>query len=227
MMILRVIFVRTPLLVVYSLFVFFLTFIGPIQAQDSEDEKFDLVKEDAPIFIYERWITFPGKVPAVKAREVKSEFLINASMYKILSILKDESKIKIWQKHVSDFKVHPQPDTSFWLEYSYHDIPWPVSDQDHFLRYDLIEKIPGKELFIKFESVIDPKLAPVESDVTRMELAGSWRIEQLSPQQVKVTYRILSMPSSIPRMFTDPVIRSNLMSTVKALTKLAEEKTDE
>jgi hypothetical protein len=55
-----------------------------------------------------------------------------------------------------------------------------------------------------------------------MELAGSWRLEQVTPQQVKVTYRILSMPSSIPRMFTDPVIRNNLMSTIKALTKLAE-----
>jgi hypothetical protein len=221
---LRVILRRNPHLVINSLLVFCLFLIGQVQAQVSEAEKFDLVKEEAPIFIYERWITFPGKVPAVKAREVKSEFLINASMYKILSILKDESKIKIWQKHVSDFKVYPQRDTTFWLEYSYHDIPWPVSDQDHFLRYDLVEKTPGKELFIKFESAIDPKLAPVESDVTRMELSGSWRLEQISPQQVKATYRILSMPSSIPRMFTDPVIRSNLMSTIKALTILAEEK---
>jgi hypothetical protein len=223
-MILRLIFVRKPYLLVYFLLIFFLIFIGPIQAQDPGDEKFDLVKEDSPIFIYERWITFPGKVPAVKAREVKCEFLVNTSMYKILAILKDESSIKIWQKHVSDFKVHPQPDTSFWLEYSYHDIPWPVSDQDHFLRYDLVEKIPGQELFIAFQSVINPKLAPIERGVTRMELAGSWRMVQIAPLQVKVTYRILSMPSSIPRMFTDPVIRSNMMSTVKALTKLAEEK---
>lgn len=145
-------------------------------------------------------------------------------MYKILSILKDESKIKIWQKHVSHYNVYPQRDTTFWLEYSYHDIPWPVSDQDHFLRYDLVENIPGKELFIKFESAIDPKLAPVEPDVARMELSGSWRLEQINPQQVKATYRILSMPSRIPRMFTDPVIRSNLLSTIKALTILAEEK---
>jgi hypothetical protein len=193
-------------------------------SQDYENVKFDLVKEEAPIYIYERWITFPGKVPAVKAREVKCEFLVNTSMYKVLSILKDESSIKIWQKHVSDFKVYPQPDTTFWLEYSYHDIPWPVSDQDHFLRYDLAEKNREKEIFVTFQSVIDPKLAPEENSVTRMELAGSWKMEQLSPQQVKVTYRILSMPSSIPRIFTDPVIRSNMMSTVKALTRLAEEK---
>jgi hypothetical protein len=86
----------------------------------------------------------------------------------------------------------------------------------------LLEKIPGKELFIGFQSMIDPKLAPVTEDVTRLELSGSWRLEQITPQQVKVTYRILSMPSSIPRMFTDPVVRSNLMSTIKALTELAE-----
>ncbi len=207
-------------------FIIFLFATLHASSQNYDDVKSDLVKEEAPIFIYERWITFPGKVPAVKAREVKSEFLINTSVYNILAILKDESKIKIWQKHVSDFKVHLQRDTSYWLEYSYHDIPWPVSDQDHFLRYDLVEKNPGKELFITFKSVIDPKLGPVKSGVTRMELAGSWTIEQVTPQQVKVTYRILSMPSSIPRMFTDPVIRSNLMSTVKALTRLAEGKAE-
>jgi len=192
-------------------------------SQNPEVE-FVLVKEDSPIYVHERWITFPGKVPAVKAREVKSEFVIRASIYEMLDLLKDESKIKIWQKHVSDFKVHPQPDTTWWLEYSYHDIPWPVSDQDHFLKYKLTEQIAGKQLFITFESVVNEKLGPVQKGVTRMELAGSWTLEQINRNQVKVTYRILSMPSHIPRMFTDPVIRSNLMSTIKALTKLAEDK---
>ncbi|MBN8577206.1 MAG: hypothetical protein J0L66_09685 [Cytophagales bacterium] len=205
------------------IFVFFSTVTTGI-AQNHETVKFELVKQDSPIFVHERWITFPGKVPAVKAREVKSEFLINASIYTILKLLRDESKIKIWQKHVSDFEVYLQSDTTFWFEYSYHDIPWPVSDQDHFLKYVLTEQIPGKKLFITFESVVNDKLAPVEKGVTRMELAGSWTLEQINPRYVKITYRILSMPSHIPRMFTDPVIRSNLMSTVKALTKLAEEK---
>jgi hypothetical protein len=193
-----------------------------VSAQPAEAEKFELVKEDPPIFIHERWITFPGKVPAVRAREVKSEFLIRTSIYEMLAILKNESTIQTWQKHVSEFKVYPESDTTTWQEYSYHEIPWPVSDQDHFLRYRLVEKIPGKEFFITFESVINGSLAPVRKGVTRMELAGSWRMEQVTPHQAKITYRILSMPSSIPRIFTDPVIRSNMMSTIKALTKLAE-----
>ncbi|HMR57671.1 MAG TPA: hypothetical protein PLM56_09335 [Cyclobacteriaceae bacterium] len=206
----------------FTAFLISIISVGLAQSQDTE--KFVLVKQDSPIFVHERWITFPGKVPAVKAREVKGEFLINASMYTILSLLKDESKIKIWQKHVTEFKVYPQPDTTYWLEYSYHDIPWPVSDQDHFLQYDLQERVADKELFITFQSVVNPKLGPVKDGVTRMELAGSWTLEQITPNQVKVTYRILSMPSHIPRMFTDPVIRSNLMSTIKALTKLAAKK---
>lgn len=225
-MMLRVILSKKNRFIHYSLSVLFLIVVGQVYAQVSETEKFDLVKEESPVFIYERWITYPGKVPAVKAREVKGEFVVNASMYTILAILKDESQVKKWQNHVSDFKIHLQQDTMKWLEYSYHDIPWPVSDQDHFLRYDLVEKIPGKEIFIKFESVVDPKLAPVKKGVTRLELSGSWRLEQVTPQQVKATYRILSMPGTIPRMFTDPVIRSNLMSTVKALTNLAEGKKD-
>lgn len=209
--------VRLKFLIIFS----FVSLAGIAQVPEVE---FVLVKEDSPIFVHERWITFPGKVPAVKAREVKGEFMIQSSIYTLLHLLKDESKIKIWQKHVSDFNVHPQTDTTWWLEYSYHDIPWPVSDQDHFLKYVLTEEIPGKKLFITFESVVNEKLAPVEEGVTRMELAGSWTLEQVKKNQVKVTYRILSMPSHIPRMFTDPVIRSNLMSTIKALTKLAESK---
>lgn len=192
-------------------------------AQDKLPEGFALVKRDGVIAIYERWIIFPDSDPPQESREVKGEFTIHATMYKVLALIKDQKKIKIWQRHVSEFRVYPQPDTTFWLEYSYHDIPWPVSDQDHFLEYQLYEKKPGEELFLTFKSRKDPVLAPKQSGVTRMILSGSWRLQQASPNQVKVTYRILSMPIGIPRLFTDPVIRSNMMSTMQALTKLAEQ----
>ncbi len=202
--------------------IFFLFAVIVTHAQEQFPEGFILVKKDGAISMYERWIIFPGSNPPQEAREVKGEFIVAASIYKMADILKDEKTIKIWQTHVSDFKVYPQPDTTFWLEYSYHDIPWPVSDQDHFLEYQLYEKIPAKELFITFKSRPDPMLAPKHEGVTRMILSGSWRFEQLAPDQTKVTYRILSMPIGIPRIFTDPVIRINMISTIKALTKLAE-----
>jgi hypothetical protein len=193
-----------------------------LHAQDAADEKgFVLVKEKDNIFIHERWITFPKSNPPIEAREVKSVFFVHAKMQDAVGLLRDESKIKEWQSHVEKFKVYPQTDST-WFEYSYHDIPWPVSDQDHFLEYKIERKNP-EEVFITFESVLNPKLGAVDEDAARMRLAGSWRFEK-EKDQLKITYRILSMPSSIPRIFTDPVIRSNMMSTIKSYIKILEEK---
>jgi hypothetical protein len=194
---------------------------GLLLAQEKADEKgFKLVKEKDNISVYERWIFFPKVDPPIEAREVKGVFLVHATIEEALALVKNESKIKQWQSHVEKFKIYPQTDTT-WYEYSYHDIPWPVSDQDHFLIYEIEEKIPGKRLFMTFESVVNDKYAPVDDDAYRMRLSGSWLFEKRE-KDLRVTYRILSMPSSIPRIFTDPVIRSNLMSTIKSYINILE-----
>lgn len=187
-----------------------------------DNKGFVLVKEKDNVFIFERWITFPKTDPPIEAREVKGEFYAHATITAGLNLLRDESRIKLWQSHVSKFKVYPLTDST-WFEYSYHDIPWPVSDQDHFLVYKIKQNIPGKFLFITFESLVNPTLGPVDDDATRMNLAGSWTYETQG-EKIKITYRILSMPSGIPRIFTDPVIRSNMMTTIKSYVKLLEQK---
>lgn len=186
------------------------------------DDQFTLVREEDSIFVYERWITFPDSNPPQNAREVKSEFIVNASIPRAFSLLKNENKIMEWQKHVTEFKVYPLPTDTAWREYSYHDIPWPVSDQDHFLIYQIV-KNEKDYMFITFNSVVDNKISPVRDGVTRMNLLGSWAFQKLDDGRVKVTYLIISQPSSIPRMFTDPVIRRNLVSTVKAYIQILEE----
>jgi hypothetical protein len=200
------------------LFLFFKLALFNLHAQEKDD--FVLIKNDGPISIYERWIVFPGSEPSVTAREVKGEFTFNNSIYAALNLIKSEEKIKQWQHHVSHFKVYPQKDTSTWLEYSYHDIPWPVSDQDHFLEYKLYEKKPGQELLITFVTKTNEKLAPIKGGVTRMTLSGSWKLEQLTSQKTKATYCIRSMPIGIPRFFTDPVIHRNIMITIREFIAL-------
>lgn len=200
-----------------------LFFILATNASLSQDkESFVLVKKDGTTAIYERWITFPKSDPPIEAREVKGEFFFNNHMFAGLNLIQDEKKIQQWQKHVSEFKVYPLRDTMSWLEYSYHDIPWPVSDQDHLLRYTIADMVPGKYLFLTFESRKDETLAPVRKGVTRMELSGSWKWEQLGPGKTKVTYRILSKPIGIPKWLTDPIIRSNIMTTIEEYVALLE-----
>lgn len=187
----------------------------------TNDEDFVLVRDEDSIQVFERWVTFPGSEPPVTAREVKSEFFIRGSMLDALSLIQDESKIGVWQKHVTDFRVYPHSD-SLWHEYSYHDIPWPVSDQDHFLEYTIHPLTSRQGIFITFRSVQNDKLAPERKGVSRMTLSGSWRFEEVDPGRIRATYRILSMPGNLPRFLTDPVIRSNLMTTVRAYIEMLE-----
>jgi hypothetical protein len=195
----------TPALVV-SLFLFF--------EGHSQDSPFVLVKKEDNVFIYERWIKFPKSNPPVDAREVKGEFHFSNSIAEAVRLLQDERRIQQWQSHVSKFEVFKTKDSTQWYEYSYHDIPWPVSDQDHLLHYQMTRNNSG-EIFIIFESIRDEKLAPIKQGVTRMHLSGSWTFQAVNDGQVKATYRILSMPLAIPKFLTDPIIRNNMMTTIQ------------
>jgi hypothetical protein len=195
---------------------------GEAQVVLPDDKGFRLVRQSGDVSIYERWIHFPKTNPPVEAREVKGVFYAQATIKEGFDLLRSEAKIQQWQSHVSKFKVFPQTDST-WYEYSYHDIPWPVADQDHFLIYKIAENRVGQRMFITFESLVHPTLAPVNEDATRMVLSGSWMFETQG-KNIKITYRILSMPSSIPKVFTDPVIRNNMMTTIKSYVKLLQEK---
>jgi hypothetical protein len=108
------------------------------------------------------------------------------------------------------------------MEYSYHEIPWPVSDQDHFMEYKVSRNEIGRVLTVSFKSKVSDSLAPVREGVTRMQLTGSWTLEQVSSSRVKVTYRIVSKPIGIPKVFTDPIIRSNIITTIQEYIGLLE-----
>lgn len=186
-----------------------------------DGEGFELVRNKDNVYIYERWVKFPKSNPPIDAREVKGVFFAKTNFNEALALVQNEQKIKQWQSHVSKFKVWPVNDST-WYEYSYHDIPWPVSDQDHFLIYR-VAKRTADSLFVTFESMEHKTLAPVDEDADRMKLHGSWLFVKTN-DGLKITYSILSWPSNIPKMFTDPVIRGNMMSTIKEYVGLLEGK---
>lgn len=202
-----------------------LVYLVVINASAQDSEGFVLVKAEPPIEVHERWVNFPGKQPVISSRELKSEFVVQATAQEVLSLLKNEKKVKSWQSHVRDYKLYLKPDTTTWFEYSCHNVPWPLSDQDSFMEYKLSEINPGVEYFIAFNSRIDPKIAPVIEDINRIELTGSWRMEVISPTTTKVTYRVQSVPTTnLPRMIIDPVIRNNMISSIRSMKEILEKK---
>ena len=139
----------------------FLLPIFTITAQVEPTEDFTLVRKEGVIALYERWITLPRSNPPIEAREVMGEFTVQSTPIEVLELLRNEKRIKEWQAHVSEFKIFKQQDTSTWYEYSYHDIPWPVSDQDHFIQYRIVTLLEDV-LLITFETQENDVLAPSE-----------------------------------------------------------------
>lgn len=194
-----------------------------ISAFSQDAEGFVLVRSEPPIELHERWVEFPNKKPAATSRELKTEFVVNASIQKMLHAIRDESVVKDWHAHISDYKIYQKTDTTTWEEYSRHDIPWPLNDQDTFLEYKVHEIVPGSEYLVTFKSKVDNRI-PVYDNINRIELVGSWRFVQVEPGIVKVIYRVQSAPGStnVPRMIVDPVIRNNLVASIKSLTEIVE-----
>jgi hypothetical protein len=193
---------------------------GAAWAQDTDD--FVLVKKEGAISLYERWLTYPSSDPPIKSREVKGVFYYNNTVAEGLRLLRDEKRASSWKSNVSEFKIYPSRDTAIWHEYSYHDIPWPVSDQDHFMEYKVAGHKGSRLLTISFESKVNNTIAPVREGVNRIHLSGSWTMEQISPGKVKVTYKVLSKPVGIPKAFADPFIRSNFITTFQDFVALME-----
>ena len=74
---------------------------------------------------------------------------------------------------------------------------------------------------VTFESVENKKLAPINDEADRMKLTGSW-LFVMQDDKIKISYSINSWPSNIPKIFTDPVIRGNMMSTIRSYIQILE-----
>jgi hypothetical protein len=197
-------------------------FCPAVSAWAQEKSEFTLVKKEGTTCLYERWMIYPSSDPPVKSREVKGVFYYNNTVTEGLRLVRDDKRAQLWQSSIAEFKIYLSRDTSTWHEYSYHDIPWPMSDQDHFMEYKVADHHPGKMLTISFESRVNHKVAPEREGVNRIHLTGSWTMEQISPTTVKVTYRVLSKPVGIPRLFADPFIRGNFIASFQEFIVLME-----
>jgi len=136
------------------------TLCPTIFAWAQEKEEFTLVKKEGAVCLYERWMTYPLSDPPVKSREVKGVFYYNNTVTAGLRLVRDDKRAQLWQSSIAEFKVFPSRDTLTWHEYSYHDIPWPMSDQDHFMEYKVAGNHAGNMLKISFESRVNKTLAP-------------------------------------------------------------------
>jgi len=183
-------------------------------ATDTAD--FVLVKSAKGIDLYERWqMVASGEL----AREVKAVFTVAAEMGEVASVIKNEALGLEWNKSTKVYNVE-LVEYDGWICYLLYDLPWPVSNQDCVLKYNAHYQ-PDK-INIYFHGTDHP-LFPLREGVDRIQdVKGKWVITK-SEGDIKIEYYITTTPSkTLPRWITDPIIRSNLMETMRAFRNILE-----
>lgn len=179
---------------------------------------YEIVRQDERIFLYERWTNFPGTT--TKARSLKIIFTVAVTPDKMMTIVTEETKLKAWQKNLTEFKNFPKNDTA-WHIYTWYKMPWPLTDQDYYAKYRITEQTTNR-IVITFEPSVNENVAPPREKINRMKAYGKWVLEKTTTGKTKVTYTITGEPVNMPRSVTDNIVRNNFMSTMNTLITVAE-----
>jgi hypothetical protein len=183
-------------------------------------DDFKLVKTDGDILFYERWITRENNS---QAREVKIELTLHATLDSIISIIKNEEQTKIWNKNLAECEIIEDKITN-WITYYKYSIPWPLNNQDCVLYHWIDNDHKEQGITVVYFKGIEHNLFERQSEIKRLEdVEGKWEIEKLSNGKYRIAYFITTTPSSsFPRWLADPIIRSNLISSLSNFRKLLE-----
>jgi len=205
-----------------SIHVFALLLCQLFFVQNSFASDFKIVKKQGDIILYERWIT---DTKGESVRELKAEFLVKSNTENIIDLLKNQPEGTKWNRNASEYRIVNTHNNERWINYIKYDMPAIMDDQECCLLYRLHSSFSQQQniCVISFESTLCP-LFPVNSDVTRITgVRGRWILEQLSNENMKVTYIISSDKSSnIPRFISDPIVHNNLFKTMANFKTLLE-----
>jgi hypothetical protein len=204
-----------------SLIVIFLLITTVIFGRQVCASDFKMVKKEGSFTLYERWIK-NGSGELV--RELKVEFSVVASPADIVSLLKKESLGTGWNNRALRYNILTASTGNRWINYIRYNMPSLMDDQDCCLLFSLHTQ---NDSFyrINFESV-NSAAYPTTSGVTRLSgVRGEWLIRK-ADSETYITYLISSdRNKNIPRFISDPIVRNNLLTTMKSFKNLLENKT--
>ncbi|HEY0741540.1 MAG TPA: hypothetical protein VGD40_08760 [Chryseosolibacter sp.] len=178
---------------------------------------FTLVERRGNIALYERWFLYDS---VTKAREIKLVFQVKTNLQSAVNLLRDEPNAHKWNLRTSQFRVVPDSDER-WVNYIRYDLPWPLSDHDCVLQYNL-QQPSSSTCIVSFETSSHSKFPKTEDASRLSDIRGRWLLKQ-HHDSVHIEYLVTTVPSSsLPRWVTDPIIRNNLLDTMVKFSKFLE-----
>lgn len=197
--------------------------VQSLYAGVTEEGEYKLVKKDAVLSLYERWI--PGGQGEL-VREIKAVFVVKSDVESVINLLTDQARGKDWNINAEKYNVLHSGDRTNWITYTRYSIPWPFGNQDCCLSYKVQKDASNLRTgIIGFESTLNNQF-PVTASATRITgTKGMWLLEDAGNGHMKVSYIISTHRSKkVPRWISDPVVRNNLFATMSTFKSILEKR---
>jgi hypothetical protein len=184
---------------------------GRVPATNSAE--FSLVREENNIRVYSRWIPVDE---TRNVRQLKAEFTVDQPPEKVLERIHDDNHFCDWMKNTKTSYRVRTVDPLTWYSYLQFSVPWPLSNQDCILRYEVKRSSAPGEITVVVTG--EPGFLREFEGVKRIShLEGEWILKETGPGRTRVVYLIFSkQPSRYPRRITDPIIQNNLLESMNA-----------
>lgn len=185
------------------IFFYFISFVALAQ-----DSPWELAKSDEGVEVFTR------KLQGHSLKEFKAVALVNSSVEKLVSILKDADNMFQWLPDCSESRLIERKGSEQY-HYTITDAPWPVSDRDGYFQFTYNEIDEG----VKVSAVALANYRPEKDGLVRISFAeGYWMFERLDEKSTRVTYQMLVSPGgTIPDWLANSAVVNTPFNTLKNL----------
>jgi hypothetical protein len=182
---------------------------------------FTLARSDENIRILYRWVNTDAPQAV---RQLKAEFIADCPVNRILDVIHDDNHFQEWMSNTKLYYRVKSVDTGNWYSYVQFSLPWPLSNQDCILHYQL--KTPASPDFVQVFITGEPAFLREFKGVKRIShLEIQWKLRSIGHGRTWVEYFVLSnQVSDIPKTLTDPIIQKNLLRTMNAFRETVRER---
>ena len=148
-----------------------------------EDGDWVLQKDQDGIRVYTR--TVAGSDFAA----FRGETVLDTDLSTLVAVHTDVDYVKDWLKDCTHSELIGEFDPDGYHAYFRTDAPWPVSDRDYVLRYEIDQDPESLAVTLPFETEV--AVRPESNECVRMtELVGFWKMTPLDNGRVQVVYEV-------------------------------------
>lgn len=212
---------KTILFILSMTMPLFLAAGTPVPGTDPAMDAYTLVRSDQNIAVYTKWIPLNA---TISTRKVKAVFSCSADVEDVVALVTNDAAVTQWMSNVEAFNRLRNVSGREWYSYIRYGLPWPLSDQDCVLRYEMEKSADGKSARVFVEGM--PLYIPANEGVNRIShLECEWMIYRTGDHHVLVEYTQYSkQPPKFSRKLTDPLVQKALIRSLAAFRTIVEQK---